>query len=68
MAAILGSFSKVLIKNNIPLVAPVGILKRALVEAATEDGGATDSPVSFGTGVHHKDVKRLRATNLERAD
>lgn len=65
LAAILRSLSKILIKNNIPLVAITEVLKRSLVEAATEDGSATDSLVSLRTGVHRKDVKRLRAVIAE---
>lgn len=60
-SAILGPISKVLIKNNLTLRSTVELLKRALVEAALEDGDATDSLVSLKTGVHRKDVKRLRA-------
>ena len=63
---ILRSLSKLLIKNNIPLSSSVEILKRSLVEAA-EDGAPTDSLVSLRTGVHRKDVKRLRAALSEGA-
>ena len=61
LAAILRSLSKILIKNNIPLSGSVEILKRALVETAIEDDRTTDSRISLKTGVHRKDVKRLRA-------
>lgn len=61
LAAILKSFSKILIKNNIPLSSSVEILKRALVETAIEGERTTDSQISLKTGVHRKDVKRLRA-------
>ncbi len=60
-AAILRVLSRMLIKNNINLNTSVEILKRSLVEAAVEDDRATDSLISLRTGVHRKDVKRLRA-------
>lgn len=61
LTAILRPLSKLLIKNNVPLVVGVETMKRALVEAAAEGDDATDSLVSLRTGVHRKDVKRLRA-------
>ncbi|MEX0340512.1 MAG: DUF6502 family protein [Arenibacterium sp.] len=59
-ATILRSLAKILIKNNIPLANSVEIMKRALVEAALEEGQTTDSQISLKTGVHRKDVNRLR--------
>lgn len=64
-AAILGSLSKILIKNNIPLANAVEVLKRSLVSAAIDDDATTDSLISLRTGVHRKDVKRLRSAISE---
>ena len=64
-ATILGSLSKILIKNNIPLGNAVELLKRSLVEAAAEDESTTDSLISLRTGVHRKDVKRLRSSIID---
>lgn len=52
--------SRILIKNGFLLNSSVELLKRVFVEVAVEDGAETDSLVSLRTGVHRKDVKRLR--------
>lgn len=59
-AAVLKSISKILANNNFQLRDSVELLKRAMVTAATEDGAASDSLISLRTGVHRKDVKRIR--------
>ena len=59
-ATILEPLSKLLIKNNIQLTSIVEILKRSLVDAAMDTENTTDSLISLRTGVHRKDVKRLR--------
>lgn len=55
------SVSKIMINNNITLQSAIETLKIALVRSASEDRDATDSIISLRTGVHRKDVKRLRA-------
>lgn len=66
LEAVLVPVSRLLIKNNVLLPAGVETLKRSLVTAATSGAAtATDSRVSLTTGVHRKDVKRLRAEIAE---
>ena len=65
IARILRPLARLMIANGIPLPAAVEMLKDAYVKAAAADfriGDAppTDSRVSLLTGVHRKDVKRLR--------
>ena len=55
-----------MIAHGVTLPAGVEIMKAAMVETATRDfsideGPPTDSRVNLLTGVHRKDVKRLRA-------
>jgi hypothetical protein len=59
-STILENLSRILIKNNISLQAAVELLKRELVGAALRSTNSTDSRISLQTGVHRKDVKRLR--------
>lgn len=66
LARILRPVARLMIANGIPLPAAVEMLKDAFVKvAATEfpigDAPPTDSRVSLLTGVHRKDVRRLRA-------
>ncbi len=63
LASILAPVSRLLIKNNTSLPSAVESLKSCLVEAAIEEGADTDSLISLKTGVHRKDVKRLRAVS-----
>lgn len=65
LTALLRPVSKILIKYNISLNTSVELIKRTLVEAAVDDSSPTDSLVSLRTGVHRKDVKRLRALMAE---
>ena len=60
LSVIFVPISKLLIRNSIPLPSTVEHLKRSLVQAAIEGGATTDSLISLQTGVHRKDVKRLR--------
>jgi hypothetical protein len=64
LASILTPISKLLIKNNISLQMAVETLKRCLVQTAADSGASTDSLISLKTGVHRKDVKRLRAASM----
>lgn len=61
LSALLKPLSKLLIKNNLDVQTATEALKRALVTEGLSDESATDSQVSLRTGVHRKDVKRLRA-------
>ena len=61
LVTIFQPISKILIKNEIPIQRVVEILKRSLVETATQNAKVTDSYVSLKTGVHRKDVRRFRA-------
>lgn len=53
--------SKLLIQNDIPIQEAVEMLKRSMVDTALTTPEVTDSHVSLKTGVHRKDVRRLRA-------
>lgn len=61
---ILRPIARAMIDRGIPLSAGLDMLKEALVEAAVRDvrhdGDPSDSRISLLTGVHRKDVRRLR--------
>jgi len=66
LAAILAPLAKLLIAHGIPLSTVVEMLKKAYVRVADEEYGIgaespTDTRVSLLTGVHRKDVRRIRA-------
>lgn len=63
LASILAPVTMLLIRNNISLPSAVEILKSCMVRGAIEDGADTDSLISLKTGVHRKDVKRLRTAD-----
>ena len=63
LALLFRPISKLLIKNEIPIQNAYEALKRSMVDVALDDGDVTDSHVSMKTGLHRKDVKRLRADN-----
>ena len=56
-----------LITQGMTIAEATELLKQALMAAALEQAGqdATDSSLSLMTGLHRKDVKRLRAQNPE---
>ncbi|WP_342077003.1 DUF6502 family protein [Yoonia sp. SS1-5] len=61
MRLILRPIARLMIANNLPLSRFVELAKRALIEEAlAQQQSATNSYVSLKTGVHRKDVKRLR--------
>ena len=61
---LLEPIAKLMIASGVTLPRAVELLKQAMIDAAiaerTEDEVATDSHVSLLTGVHRKDVRRLR--------
>ena len=63
LAALLGPLAQAMIARGTTMREASEALKRALVEAALESDGqdASDSRVSLRTGLHRKDVKRLRS-------
>ena len=66
IARILRPLARLMIANGITLPTAVEMLKEAYVDVASRDfplgdAPATDTRVSLLTGVHRKDVKRLRA-------
>lgn len=65
LALLLRPIAKLMILNNLPLTRAVEMIKRALVQEAQTDDGATDSYISLKSGVHRKDVKRLRAHDVQ---
>jgi hypothetical protein len=65
--------ARLLLANGIPLQTAIEMLKQALVDSAVQDyspdeKSATDSRVSLMTGVHRKDVKRLRQRQAARRE
>lgn len=66
LARLLRPIAKIMIAYNVTLNAAMDALKRALYEAATsENEKITDSRVSLLTGLHRKDVRRLRENPSE---
>lgn len=66
LARLLKPIAKIMIAYNVTLNAAMDALKRALYDAATSDNGKiTDSRVSLLTGLHRKDVRRLRENPSE---
>jgi hypothetical protein len=67
LARLLKPIAKIMIAYNMTLNAAIDALKRALYDAATsENDKITDSRVSLLTGLHRKDVRRLRENPSER--
>ncbi|WP_240722629.1 DUF6502 family protein [Poseidonocella sp. HB161398] len=62
LAALLAPLAEAILARGLPLPAVTEALKSALVAAALRADGetASDSRVSLRTGIHRKDVKRLR--------
>ncbi len=70
---ILRPLVRLMIRHGITLPSIVELLKQVLVDVVEKDlpvegKRTTDSRVSVLTGVHRKDVKRLRVTENERSD
>lgn len=70
---IIRPLARLLLANGIPLQTAIEMLKQALVDSALEDfsldeRGRTDSRISLMSGVHRKDVKRLRQRELARKE
>ncbi len=66
---ILKPLARLMIDHGLQLPSLVELLKKALVEEAVSsyglsDKGSSDSRIALLTGVHRKDVKRLRETNV----
>jgi len=60
LAALLRPLAQGMVARGVALPVATEALKQALFAAAIEAGGQTDSRVSLMTGLHRKDVKRLR--------
>lgn len=65
IAEVLGPLARLMIDHGVQLPSLVDMLKKALVEEAElsyslSDKGSSDTRISLLTGVHRKDVKRLR--------
>lgn len=66
LARLLRPIAKIMIAYNVTLNAAMDALKRALYDAATTDNDKiTDSRISLLTGLHRKDVRRLRENPTE---
>ena len=63
LAFLLRPIARLMIANDFPLARGVELMKRTLIAEAQTTDTATDSHISLKTGVHRKDVKRLRADN-----
>lgn len=68
--AVLRPLARLMIDHGLQLPAMVELLKKALVDEALSayglaDKGSSDTRVALLTGVHRKDVKRLRETSKE---
>lgn len=69
LRTVLRPLVRLMLARGVTLPLAIELLKRAYVQVALEEGErdkvATDSRVSLLTGVHRKDVKRLRALEHE---
>ena len=63
LAFLLRPIARLMIANDFPLSRAVELMKRALIAEAQTNNTETDSHISLKTGVHRKDVKRLRTDN-----
>jgi len=65
LAQVLRPLARVMIGQSVPIAQATELLKQAYVSAALriEEGNPTDSRISLLTGIHRKDVKRLRDTD-----
>jgi hypothetical protein len=66
VAQVLRPLARLMIDHSLQLPAMLELLKKALVDEAghsfaLQDKGSSDSRIALLTGVHRKDVKRLRA-------
>lgn len=67
LAALLEPLARAMLANGVTVAAATEALKQALLTAAETDADTplSDSRVSLLTGLHRKDVKRLRSAPLE---
>ncbi|MBL8467085.1 DUF6502 family protein [Methyloversatilis discipulorum] len=72
LRAVLRPVVRLMLARGVTLPLAVELLKRVFVQVALENAGregpVTDSRVSLQTGVHRKDVKRLRSLPSAHAD
>lgn len=64
LASLLRPIARLMIANDLPLARTVELMKRALIAEADRDEAETNSHISLKTGVHRKDVKRLRGADV----
>jgi hypothetical protein len=70
IARVLQPLARLMIDHGLQLPSMVDLLKKALVDEATRtyglaDKGSSDTRISLLTGVHRKDVRRLRSAPAE---
>ncbi|KIC13417.1 DUF6502 family protein [Leisingera sp. ANG-Vp] len=67
LAALLAPLAQAMVARGLTLGTANEALKKALLEAAlaTSEGKVSDSKASLLTGIHRKDIKRLRAEKTE---
>lgn len=73
IAEVLRPLARLMIDHGLQMPSLVELLKKALVDEAARayglvDKGSSDTRISLLTGVHRKDVRRLRAAPLAEAD
>ena len=73
IARVLQPLARLMIDHGLQLPSLVDLLKKALVDEAARaygvvDKGSSDTRISLLTGVHRKDVRRLRAAPMGHAD
>ncbi len=61
IAQVLRPLTVLMVENGVTIQSAVEILKRTMLDVAETDRDASDSHISLKTGLHRKDVKRLRA-------
>ncbi|WP_298918669.1 DUF6502 family protein [uncultured Roseobacter sp.] len=67
LSVLLRPVAKLMISHGFSIQDAVELMKAAMVQDVLSNGAATDSHIALKTGVHRKDVRRLRASNPESA-
>lgn len=68
LAALLSPLAQAMVARGVTIGAAHEAMKRAMLDAAIESDGASvsDSRISLRTGIHRKDVKRLRSDSPDK--
>ena len=70
LSALLAPLARAMVAHGVTIGTATEAMKQALVDSALErsDGPLSDSKVSMLTGIHRKDVKRLRAPSPDQPE